>query len=273
MALSTLEADTVFGALDPDAVVDGRALDSLTLRTIGRQTNLLLRKQQIILNCVWPITTQTIEGNSTYRAEFNAKPDNEQVWPTFDLPKMPGPSSATIYFYARIPTSLTMIFTIVVLDAGVFELECAGTGDWELYSRSILIPAGLSMRVRIFHRGVGVGDLLDTGTYGTPDSGTLASTDALDATGFARPGATWTTALAPAGYIFNLYSYEGVLQASRRIASSGAFGLRWNDSIPYSLIATLQSSLNLGRPGTFDIRSLPGYALAQMAIVSDERSL
>lgn len=273
MALSALEADSVFGALDPDAVVDGRALDSLTLRTIGRQTNLLLRKQQTILNCVWPITTQTIEGNAAYRAEFNATPDPTQVWPTFDLAKMPGPTTATIYFYARIPTTLTMIFTIAVGNVGFFELEAEGTGDWELYSRQIGLPTGLAAQVRIFHRGVGVGDLVDTGTYGSPDSGTLASTDTLTDTSFTRPTATWSINLATAGYVFNLYSYEGTLLATRRIASSATTRLFWNDRINFGVISTLASSLNLGRPGTFDIRSLPGYALAQMAIVSDERSL
>ncbi len=273
MALSALEADSVFGTLDPDAIVDGRALDSLALRTIGRQTNLLLRKQQTILNVVWPITTQTIEGNTAYRAEFNATPDNKQVFPTFDLTKMPGPTTAIIYFYARIPTTLTMIFTVEVINVGIFEVEAEGTGDWELYSGTVSVPPGLALRVRIFHRGLGVGDLLNTGTYGAPDSGTFASTDSLEITSFTRPGATWTAGLAPAGHVFNVYNYEGTLVATRRITSSYPTQLFWDDAIDFGLIQRLSSSLNIGRPGTFDIRALPGYALAQIAIIADERAI
>ena len=82
MGIQDIETASAFGALDGDALTDGRALDAHTLRTMALQANRLVSKQQQIACLIWPEAATSVEGGARRETNFDAR---RNLRPNVDL--------------------------------------------------------------------------------------------------------------------------------------------------------------------------------------------
>lgn len=278
-------AATAFGVLDPDEIVDGRAFNAHDLRVITQQANRLIRKRNQVLNLVWPVNATTLDDVSQYQMEGIAP---GQGWGLFFPPvrafKKPGLTTADCYLRANIPSGVEIVFRVgsrAVNHPDQNLISAMGTGAFEYYTGQITLHDSDVDQLWLYARGASRGDLIDTGTYGTPDSGALDLTsstgDRLYDDALEIDGAAWATgavSLAQAGAYIVFYDAN-----SRILAETGAISMvhparvEWAPALNSAVAEEIRRQALVGSGVTFEIRYLPTFALAQWLIVAQDREL
>lgn len=292
MSIYSLEAATAFGALDYDAIVDGSPVDANRARAMVRQANRLIRKRQQLLQLIWPSRLD----DSAYRVELVAPISYEQVLAPLSIRKKPGLTVADIYLRVRAPSGRQVRFAVATRaqpDPQQQTVQHTGTGSWAYITREVALDPGPSELLTLYVRAEGEGALMDTGTYGGPNSDTLedyaVSSNSLYSV--ASPQPTWDErAIAEAGHYVRLLVRSQPLVERRILHGNSAINndhaLHFDDigplriNVPYMMGSG--GTVLLGAEGGFDsdpannsfeIRELAWYSLAQLLVVAQERAL
>jgi hypothetical protein len=293
MSIYSLEAATAFGALDYDAMVDGRAVDANVARTMVRQSNRLIRKRQQLLNLVWPMRLD----DSQYRVEMVGAIYDEALLAPLTIRKKPGLTVADIYLRVLAPSGRQVRFSFGTRGQPDYTQQSVlhtGTGSWANVTRTLTLDAGPVETLQVYYRAEGEGSLMDTATYGGPATGDLVDY-ALTETSLYNvdsPQPTWNeAAIARAGHYIRVL-VRGQPVASSRIlhgnsATNNDHALHYDrlatgyERFPVSRIFGLlpdQLSINVGldpdpTQNTWEIRELAWFGLAQVLVVAQERAL
>lgn len=282
MTLRTIQVATSFGCLDVDAIADGTQFGALQARTLARQANRLLKKRQQILNLMWPITTTTIDDYAQYANEFLATERAYQVLAPMPMLKKPGIVGATVYLRVRASSGATLNMraaTLAVDRVGQQEASITGTGSWQWVSIPVVLDHGWQERLTLSIRAEGaVGALMDTSTWGSPNSGAVNDTDFLSVDYFeehSSPTPSWDPELVGEGHTI-VFSIDGEVIAEQRLTSIIDYGS--HHGLTFDPLATddwqqLVLVKHISGRITYEIRTLPWLALAQVLVVTDERSL
>ena len=180
MGIQDVETASAFGALDGDALTDGRALDAHTLRAMAMQANRLVSKQQQIACLVWPEVATTVEGVSQQIFEQVATFDAfAPIAPPIMTPKCPGLTTGKVYIRAKIASGAKAVFSAQTTIEGPPDrhtVTATGTGAYANYTiNDVEFQPGPLDTLTISARGdTARGNLANTGTYGTPNSSDAA---------------------------------------------------------------------------------------------------
>lgn len=277
MSIFSIEAAESFGALDWDAMADGVQVDANACRTIGRQANRLLKKRHQILSLVWPVTVATIEDLSQRQQESIITPAWGLMLPPAAVLKKPGLTSATIYLRALVPSSRTVYVRVGTLAKDVEteqQITIAGTGSFAWYSGTITLDVGDREEIRLYGRSADQGALMNTATYGTPNSGLLSGVNLLETSMTLGSGSHSIDedAVLDGHYIRFFHGFWPA--ADRRLTGvfTGAGDhVLYFDALDTSTVNNLRLAARTGG-SSFEIRQLPNISLAQVLVVTDERA-
>lgn len=294
MSIYALEAATAFGALDYDAIVDGVPVDANRARTMVRQSNRLIRKRQQLLQLTWPSRLD----DGAYRVELVAPIAWEPILAPLSIRKKPGLTVADIYLRVRVPSGRQVRFgfgTRAQPDPSQATILHTGTGAWEYITRELVLDPGASETLLLCARAEGEGALMDTATYGAPNTDTLEDYALTGSSLYsvASPQPTWDeVAIAHAGHYVRML-VRGQPLMSRQIlhgnsAVNNDHALHFAESSYVADIVRLAPGM-VGLPrvpiyidagldsdpanNTWEIRELAWYALAQVLLVAQERAL
>lgn len=292
MSIYALEVATAFGALDYDAIVDGVPLDANRARTMVRQSNRLIRKRQQLLQLTWPSRLD----DGAYRVELVAPIAWEPILAPLTIRKKPGLTVADIYLRVRAPSGRQVRFgfgTRAQPDPAQATILHTGTGAWEYITRELVLDPGASETLLLCARAEGEGALMDTATYGAPNTDTLEDYAVTSSSLYSvdSPQPTWDeAAIAHAGHYVRLLVRGQPLASSRILHGNSAVNndhaLHFSDigasSTPTVALFGQVLARSDGVEGGFDsdpanntweIRELAWYALAQVLLVAQERAL
>jgi hypothetical protein len=293
-SINTPVIATAFGAIDADAIVDGRAIDAKTLHAMELQANRLVTQGHQAFNLTWPEYTSTIEGVAQHVAEWGGSAGWTLVVPPIPIEKLPGLVTGTVHFRANIPSGSDILFAVETgaeTNGRVRRTKrCAGTGALADYSLTGVnfLPGGEDV-VRIYQKSGDVqGSLLVTGTYGTHDEATITSAaDSLTHRSLTDASAAWgtgTTNLTTGKHTITLITdYGGTNERplfTTDITWNTATSIGWNDlnfteSIDVASFAmeriVAQFYANVIAIH-YQIRKVPEFALTQVLGVMDGRT-
>lgn len=285
----TPEIASAFGALDGAAFTDGRALDALTLRTMAMQANRLISVGHQAFNLVWPEQQVTFEGVSQYFFDAVASPSEwEMLHPPITFPKLPGLDSGKIYIRANIPSGDDVIVGVETGRSNRDDLTATltGTGSFANYSiSSVPFDLGAIDQLTLWFRGGFKGDLMNTTTYGTLNTGS-AALSASPLRGWGRDylvdaSNNWNTGagnLAEAGhYIQIVDDYGGsdprVMWRRKIVALPLSDRLEWGPALTRDVFLAFRAAIaNTAVTTQWEIRKLPTIAVSQIMCVLDSRT-
>lgn len=280
MSIFSIEAAESFGALDWDAMADGVQVDANACRTIGRQANRLLKKRHQILSLVWPITASTVDDVSQRHMEMVPDGAWGLVLPPQMMLKKPQITSATLYLRALVPNTRTVrvrVGTRASDAEGAQEFDLAGTGSFAYYSTSIALDPGEQEELRLYARTDDTAALMDTGTYGTPNSGTVGTTGVVNIDHFVLPSGSHTIDqdAAIAGHVLRYlrggFPVTTVLAEERitGVVTPGSDHVIQHEPMSPEQLAAVRLNAAVT---TFEIRQLTSLTLAQVLVVTEDRS-
>lgn len=276
MSIFGVDHATSFGALDWDALVDGSQVDANTLRAMGRQANRLLKKRQQIFSLVWPLTATTIEDYSQRQMEFMPDGAWGLVLPPQIALKKPRLVGGTIYLRALVPNTRTVRVragTLAVNVEGSQEVDLLGTGSFAWYSAAIALDPGDREELRLYARTENEAALMNTGTYGTPNSGTVGTSGVVNIDHLILPSGSHSIDhdVAVDGHVLR-YLRAGHILAERRITgvvTPGSDHIIQHEPLSSDELAAVR--LNAEHTA-FEIRAMTSLILAQVLVVTDERA-
>lgn len=281
MSIATLEQASAFGALDADAIADGTSYSALVARNMGRQANRLLAKRHTLLSLIWPMTSEEAGDYSQYRAEWLASTADELILPPMTIRKKPGIVAADVYLRVYAASGVDVEFrlqTRAQQQRLQQVLTVVGTGAWAWATRELVLDSGELEELHVYARtGNDNGALMDTGTYGSPATGTIDSGDWLTSTSYTHHGSgiTWDEQLVSAGHVFRILD-NGLVLGDQAITN--VVNLSGNHTIYFQGLSVdqwqrISGAAAAGRSLDYEIRELPWFALAQILVVSKERTL
>lgn len=294
MSIYSLEAATAFGALDYDAMVDGRAVDANVARTMVRQANRLIRKRHQLLNLTWPMRLD----DGQYRVEMVGAMYDEALLAPLTIRKKPGLTAADIYLRVHAPSGRQVRFSFGTRgqpDYTQQSVSHTGTGSWANVTRALTLDAGPVETLQVYYRAEGEGALMDTATYGGPNTDDLEDFALTETSIYSvdSPQPTWNeAAIARAGH------YIRVLVRGQPVASSrilhGNSAVNNDHALHYDRLSTGygrsavggifgrllpdQLAIDVGldpdpTQNTWEIRELAWFGLAQVLVVAQDRAL
>lgn len=202
MSILVPEIASVYGALDSDGVfADGEVPSAHIARVLARSANrLLCRGGEPLLNMVWDsggAVTETPNGG----CQGYGSPSWIQITPgPLTRPKKPGITKAKLNVRAWTRTGESIFIQVGTLASPPVghatgdspnTVKIDGNGSWQWHSKSdIPIDYGHVEAIAVYLRGLVTSTAGATGTYGSPNSGTVdqfsTPTEMFD------NGATWS---------------------------------------------------------------------------------
>lgn len=185
MSIRTPEIAARYGGLDTTSIADGQPASAALLRSIAVNTNRLVTQGEPFLHLIFDSGDHFDPPDDTAGGlQGFGTPYWTMAYPgPLVLPKRPGLNFAEGRIIAKLTEDSVFWLQVgtyaspfrhnaIAGDAGVIEM--AGTGDWETYSISdIPIDPGAFEQVTLHLRADPLDDAGDTGTYGSPNTGTL----------------------------------------------------------------------------------------------------
>ena len=191
MGIRPIYYATQFGAIDSDAAEDGGPYSAHLLRTIGRNSNHLLRKGHMLLNMVWPMAgDRNLDGDGeTFGQRVGARVRSH--WTRFVHPvsisKKPGLTEASVRITASIGGTDKVYFRVCTRatgeasspdNANIVEATGDGTETAQTFSiASVPMDPGPEEVVSLWARGSSLTTppLGVEATYGYPNTGTFGT--------------------------------------------------------------------------------------------------
>lgn len=227
--LKDIEYSAAFGALTPSAAEQAEFGHSHVLREIARGGHRVAGKGNYLSHMFWDKSGAGLEVVSA--RQFFAKQQWSQVLPPIHAQRKPNLRTAVVKLQARITEDAVVWFQVCTDSQGPRPdaptsapnmLECLGTGDWEWYTlEGIPLGPRNSETITLWCIGGESVEVFDTGTFGTPASGTATL---VAESGFRDAGAAWNSTnfslYAGAVSVRFLTSSGGVLLAARPVEGS-----------------------------------------------------
>lgn len=183
------EVASLFGAIDSSAIADGEPLDAHVLRAMGMSANRLLCQGEPLLVLPYDVAGNSgipetdDEGTQEGGPYGFGSPFWVEIIPPVTCYKKPGLTSAKLFvrhsitsggiLYVQLATRAQRFSDTASSDNAPNVLKLTGTGGWTTESiAGIPIDYGVDELVSLSILGA-PGDLGATGTYGTPNSGSV----------------------------------------------------------------------------------------------------
>ena len=221
------EKATAFGALDSALIADPYALSAHHARSIGMNVNLLNTRSVTLANHAWKYTSTYTRGNTFI---IPAPPFWRVMFDPIPILKPPHAVKGWLYidFNQEDGTDITEILVMtnanfgpVGTGAGISgQITTAGPSRFTL--GPIPFVQGESDFLYTFIRGEGTGDLMATGTYGTPN---VITTPVFSDDGWRvyQAGNSWNSQVGQ-NYTTALFLNGGGGITESRFIPVGAFG-------------------------------------------------
>jgi hypothetical protein len=282
MSIRTPEVFSTFGTLDSTAIDDGEAADAHLLRTMAMAANRELARGHVLLNMLWDD-----KGNDTEVAETGVMAGfGPPIWvrltggPIY-VPKKPGLDTAKIYIRHILRTD-EVVYLQIASRATPFNpaagegynnvVKLVGTNAWAWKEQaSIPISSDASEEFTFYFRGVPTNTNGNTGTNGTPNSGTV--TDVREHDIVVDSGANWNS-----GSGSNTYYRTGHALLIEDASGTQLMTPRWIVEVKSSTEIRVYPELptNLFGPAiigkTYRIKELPRWKLGNIALYAQNRS-
>jgi len=269
------EIASAYGALDFDAAVDGSAVTAHMLRSAARSMHRLLAKPEPVLSALYDTRATDFEGRASTGPALPWWTPVD-AWP---INLMPGRESIDVRVTLRVPSGVTLRLQLATralpfdraARSGRYK-TAAATGSWETVEFDG-VPVESVDELTLYVTGVLGSTLGSTGTYGTPNTGTVieAAGDVMLTSG------TSTSWVVTAGNTWALrhlvvFLTGTTLLTGPRLITAVENG---NATIPSSLrfapaLAVGESARLSG--STYEIRSVPTYRLAAVTAWSTPRT-
>jgi hypothetical protein len=223
---------------------------------------------------------------------------DEALLAPLTIRKKPGLTAADIYLRVHAPSGRQLRFSFGTRgqpDYTQQSVSHTGTGGWANVTRALTLDAGPVETLQVYFRAEGEGALMDTATYGGPNTDDLEDFALTETSLYSvdSPQPTWDeAAIARAGH------YIRVLVRGQPVASSrilhGNSATNNDHALHYDRLSTGygrsavggifgrllpdQLAIDVGldpdpASNTWEIRELAWFGLAQLLVVAQERAL
>lgn len=220
MSIQTPEIPSAFGALDSTVFADGGAADASVLRELARSSNRLACTGEPLLRLIYDASTDSLGDTSAGRLLAYGEPFWFALTPPLTRPKHPGLTRAKlwVYFQARSGEKLHMQvstsalpFSATAPDDAANVVTLAGTGAdaWASLDNIPIAPGNVDY-LQLWLRGSPTSTAGSTGTYGSPNTGTITGLPAANIV--EDTTATWTngaTNWATGGHVITFEDGSG----------------------------------------------------------------
>ena len=290
MSIFTPEIPAEFGALDSAAVADGDPIDAHVLRETARSANRLICLGEPLMNFIWDASTDG-SGDENPGAHIGfGLPYWFRVTPLIPREKMPGLTSAKLF--ARFKARNTEVLELQVEtkrrpfnpsgNGNVLTLTGTGSDAWADLS-GVLIDEGPTEMVSVWMRGVGTGTTANTGTYGTPNTGTVERV--IGDNSVEVDGAAWNSTgstLATGGHFVEFTNAAGqrvaesraivAVQTYAEVVSASPITLRAGSRLVVYPKFTSSLERQMIEGSTFTIYEMPRWRLINLALYAQDRT-
>lgn len=280
MSIHTPSKYTTFGALDSVAFEDGSGFSAHLLRAIGANSNRLACRAEHLMSFVWPIRSAGETDPDPMLVHLAS--DWIQISPPFTVPKKLGITRAEFRAIAAVPGTDTAYIQIATLARpfdpaadtqtpgdSILKMTGDGDNDWDAYAdngNGVELVPGESEEISLFAKGDGAQALMNTGTYGTPNTGT---SNGLGWDEFSASGASWNVAIQNGDVRVHFVDAGGVLVAQPRIIAHrfDTNTLKFSPNLtPEELAAIVSAGLH------FELRVTPYFGLGALSLAAKERT-
>lgn len=275
-SIYAIETASLYGALDSDAIVDGAPAAAHTLRAMARSAHRLLAKRETVVAEAWDVDGDDGETSSPVGPAW---PFWVQVgrWP---VRKMRRRELYDVSLGVRIDGDARVDFQLATRrrpftaapDPSAPNLwSLTGSGDYVAELREGIEGAPEELdELELYVRGEVSDDLASTGTYGTPNTGSVAR---VWGASLYASGAAWNTSGSVLSFRHALVFVDGAgafIDAPRVIVGVGE-----DTSGKYLLFHPPVDAIAAARLASadFEIRQLPTWRLSHLTVATQERSL
>jgi len=201
VSILDLEIATQFGALDTDALTDGGALHAHALRQLAMSSHRLAERGGPMVQLMWDSSTDVAESETIGGALLGYAVGQSWI-PLYvgpvAYPKKPNARTATAKIMLEYANGSDVFVCVQTSQADLTSdlsalnvIKCRGTGSLETYTlEDIPMGTGSAEPLAFWIRPADAGDLMDTATYGSPNTGTP---ELVQAVGMLDNDATWNT--------------------------------------------------------------------------------
>lgn len=298
MSVYTPQIATSYGALDSNAFFDEMGVNAHILRVLARNANRLAAKSHHMFTLAWPSvqTGTAVPLQRRYQYAEALGTTWYQVIPPFKIPKKPGTEKMECRIRANISNNLRVVFQVQTIAAPFAEridtanpnvVIVTGTDAVATYAiDNVPISTGREEVITLWARAVSAGAVPSTALYGAPVSGTIGriSREQLilpQTTTLINWGAGTSTPddFVSIGAVIQLSTLQGELVATRRLQDLNFDTVQ--NSVPvtsYLGRITFEAPLSDDqvarlRMGTWEIRSIPNYALTGFSGRAEQRDI
>lgn len=201
MSILDLEIASQYGALDTDALTDGGALHAHALRQLAMSSHRLAERGGPMCQLMWDSSTDASEDGAIGGALFGYAVGQSWI-PLYvgpvAFPKKPNARTATAKIMLDYANGSDVFVCVQTSQAELTSdlsapnvIKCRGTGSLETYTlEDIPLGTGAAEPLAFWIRPADSGDLMDTATYGSPNTGTP---ELVQAVGMLDNDAAWNT--------------------------------------------------------------------------------
>lgn len=284
MSIFAVEIPSVFGAVNSTVAADGLPVSAQALREIARGGHRIIAQGEPLAQLVWDSSTDALDGviPGALSGYGVAGVWQKIYWGPMIVDKRPGLRTATAKVVAKI-TSAEAIYMQIATRGAPFNrtadiervgnlITMVGSGSFTAYTKTgIPVDRGPMEGLDIYVQGASTTTLIDTGTYGSPSSGTV---DAIAQDTLLHHAATWDT--VPAGgsttgtladgsafLSFEDASGNYLVSPRRVIGVISATQLRFTPSISGDDAQMLQGS-------TFKLRKFSEWRIASISLYTED---
>ena len=286
MSILDLEIATQFGALDTDALTDGGALHAHALRQLAMSSHRLAERGGPMVQLMWDSSTDVAESETIGGALLGYAVGQSWI-PLYvgpvAYPKKPNARTATAKILLEYANGSDVFVCVQTSQADLTSdlsapnvIKCRGTGSLETYTlEDIPMGTGAAEPLAFWIRPADAGDLMDTATYGSPNTG---SPEQVSTTGMHDQDAAWNTTASGSPHLGNSNMSIVFLDADtsyplvrpRRIALVTGSGqwLQFDQALTSREQYIVGQSIDQARL-KYEIREARSYRVASIAVYAD----
>lgn len=289
MSILDLEIASQYGALDTDALTDGGALHAHALRQLAMSSHRLAERGGPMCQLMWDSSTDASEDGAIGGALFGYAVGQSWI-PLYvgpvAFPKKPNARTASAKIMLDYANGSDVFVCVQTSQAELTSdlsapnvIKCRGTGSLETYTlEGIPLGTGAAEPLSFWIRPADSGDLMDTATYGSPNTG---EPEAVSTTGMHDQDASWnltgnTTGLDHLGnsnqsIVFLDTDTDYPLIRPRRIGLVSGSGqwLQFNQPLSTREQYLVGQSIDQARL-KYEIREARTYRVASIAVYADD---
>lgn len=277
MSLRLPEPDTTVVEIHDEAVPDGGALSAHVLRRLAQNAMRLACRPEPVLQLIFDSSSQGEDSEGALLGY--GSPRWQPITPWCPVAKRPGVTALDAKLIVLVTSGEKVLFGLETRHEPWDEsagggndrvVVVTGTGAWQAVTLSAVpCQRGPGESLRVWARGIPNTAAGDTGTHGSPNTGSVVRTYP---DGIGDTGATWVTDTAGVSYAEGGHWVEFVDTDGREVIAG-----RWVIQVPDAETLIVWPGLTDTerrdiRAATYTIRTLPAWQVANVAVYTTARS-